>query len=274
MPACRLVTAPNAVFTGLFLMGKPTGMAPDDEDTAAAHVEAAGHDAFTRDMPPRDEGLMGTMKRVGAALKLAGIPFALAGGFAAYARGGTSSDHDVDFLLRAQDIDRALESLAEAGFATERPPEDWLVKVYDEGRLVDLIHRPVERPVTDETLADTTPISVSAIQLPVVSATVLMEHKLLSFDQHYCDFAKAIPLARSLREQIDWSGVRRSTADSPYGQAFLVLLDRLGVVPLADSRLELEDISELLDQDQGALATAHSGRGGARVRPPEERTAR
>jgi hypothetical protein len=88
--------------------------------------------------------------------------------------------------------------------------------------------------VTDETLADTNPISVSAILMPVISATVLMEHKLLTFGQHYCDFAKALPLARSLREQIDWSRVRSATADSPYAQAFLVLLEKLDVITLEE----------------------------------------
>jgi hypothetical protein len=136
----------------------------------------------------------------------------------------------VDFLIRIQDVDRALTALVEAGFTAERPPEDWLVKVYDDGRLVDLIHRPVEKEVTDETLADTVVRPVGAIHLPVVSATALMVHKLLTFSQHYCDFARGLPLARSLREQIDWSRVRAETAHSPYAEAFLVLLERLDVV--------------------------------------------
>src|SRR5256885_4634684 len=176
-----------------------------------------------------DKDLMTTLKRVAAVLKQTGIPFALAGGFAAYARGGTSSDHDVDFLLRERDVEAALKALAETGLRVDRPPEDWLVKVYDDDLMVDLIYRPVDRPVTDDTLADTAPISVSAILMPVISATVLMEHKLLTFGQHYCDFAKALPLARSLREQIDWGRVRKATEDSPYAQAFLVLLEQLGV---------------------------------------------
>ncbi len=237
-------------------MGKPVGMARDDLETGPGQVLA------------RDEGLILTMKRVGAALKRTGIPFALAGGFAAYAHGGTSSDHDVDFLLRPEDVDAALEALTEAGFETERPPEDWLVKVYDEGRLVDLIHHPVDRAVTDQMLTeDTDLISVSAIRMPVVSATVLMEHKLLSFSQHYCDFAKGIPLARSLREQIDWSRVRRNTAGSPYAQAFLVLLDRLDVVPLADTRLDLEGITDMIEADRRAALVPVPASGGRRDEP-------
>lgn len=185
-------------------------------------------------MPQRvDEGLVNTLKRVASTLKQAEIPFALGGSFAVYAHGGHSSDHDVDFLIREQDKERALEELGAVGFEAQQPPEDWLVKVFEGGRMVDLIYRPVELPVTDETFEDTVMRPVEAIHMPVLSASQLMVHKLLSFTQHYCDFARGLPLARSLREQIDWPRVRRETAHSPYAEAFLILLDRLDVVPLA-----------------------------------------
>jgi hypothetical protein len=186
-------------------------------------------------MPHRvDEGLVNTLKRVASVLKQAEIPFALGGSFAVYAHGGHSSDHDVDFLIREQDKPRALEELSAVGFEVEQPPEDWLVKVFDEGRMVDLIYRPVESPVTDATLRDTVMRPVEAINMPVVSATQLMIHKLLSYTQHYCDFATGLPVARSLREQIDWERVRAETTKSPYAEAFLVLLDRLDVVPMPE----------------------------------------
>lgn len=187
-----------------------------------------------------DETLLATLKRVAAVLKQSEIPFALGGSFAVYAHGGHSSDHDVDFLIREQDTERALEALVEAGFTADRPPEDWLVKVWDNDRMVDLIHRPIETPVTDDTFRDTVVRPVDAIHMPVLSATQLMVHKLLSFSQHYCDFARGLPLARSLREQIDWDRVRKETTHSPYAEAFLVLLDRLDVVPYAPAVEEKE----------------------------------
>ncbi|GAA2570981.1 hypothetical protein GCM10010435_51480 [Winogradskya consettensis] len=187
-------------------------------------------------MPHRvDEGLVNTLKRVAAVLKQSEIPFALGGSFAVYAHGGHSSDHDVDFVIREQDRERALEELSSTGFEVEQPPEDWLVKVFDEGRMVDLIYRPVDLPVTDETLRDTSMLSVEAINMPVLSATQLMVHKLLSYSQHHCDFATGLPVARSLREQIDWDRVRKETEKSPYAEAFLILLDRLDVVPDPES---------------------------------------
>ena len=184
-----------------------------------------------------DESLVHTLKKVAAVLKQSEIPFALGGSFAVYAHGGHSSDHDVDFLHpRGRTSSGPWRPWSAAGFTAERPPEDWLVKVYDDGRMVDLIHRPIETPVTEETFADTVVRPVDAIHMPVLSATQLMVHKLLSFSQHYCDFARGLPLARSLREQIDWERVRKETQHSPYAEAFLVLLDRLEVVPAAGTQ--------------------------------------
>jgi len=44
------------------------------------------------------------MKKVAVALKEADLPFALAVGYAAFARGGPQSDHDVDFYLCKDDL--------------------------------------------------------------------------------------------------------------------------------------------------------------------------
>ena len=180
---------------------------------------------------PLDENLIGTLKRVASVLKQEQVPFALAGGFAVYAHGGTSSDHDVDFLIKEEDAARALEVLGAAGFRPERPPEDWLVKVYDEDRLVDLIFRPVQRPVTDRTLAHAVERPLGGIHLPVVSATDLMVHKLLTYSQHSCNFGAGLPAARSLREQIDWAIVAKETSESPFAVSFLVLLALIDVIP-------------------------------------------
>jgi hypothetical protein len=93
------------------------------------------------------EQILRAMKVAAATLRDADIPFALAGGLAVYARGGPPTDHDVDFVLRQEDADRALELLGEAGFRSERPPEGWLYKVYDENdSLIDLIFAPNGRP--------------------------------------------------------------------------------------------------------------------------------
>ena len=52
--------------------------------------------------------LLTAMKRAAAALRDHQLEFALAGGLAVYARGGPETDHDVDFLIRKDDAERAL----------------------------------------------------------------------------------------------------------------------------------------------------------------------
>jgi hypothetical protein len=169
------------------------------------------------------------MKRTAEVLRRAGVRFALCGGLAQFARGGTASDHDVDFLILPEDADRTLAAMADAGHEIERPPEDWLVKAYVDGVLIDFIHRPVDRPVTTQTLADTDDLSLAAMTLPVLSGTELLVHGLLRLTATECNFTEALLLARAIREQIDFDRVREETKVSPFARAFLFLADELGI---------------------------------------------
>jgi hypothetical protein len=173
--------------------------------------------------------LVATLKRVAAVLRLADVPFALAGGYAVYARGGALSDHDVDFLIREADLDSIRSALKDDGLSVVEPPEGWLIKAYDEDRMVDLIFRPVLRPVTDDVLADIDELAVGGSHIPVLSATVLMAYKLMAMNEHSCDFAPSLALARSLREQIDWARLRADVATSPFAVAGLVLIRGLKI---------------------------------------------
>ncbi len=192
-------------------------------------------------MSAEHDALLETLKRVAVALKRAHIPFALAGSYAVYARGGPHSEHDVDFLLQEQDVPRATEMLAELGMRIVHPPEDWLVKAYDSDRLVDLIFRANGRSVTREMLERAEEMDVGSVRMPVLDATDLMVGRLLAFSHHFCDFAAVLPMARAMREQVDWDEVRRQTADSPFAYAFLVLAERLGLVPKPSELTSIRD---------------------------------
>ncbi|MCP2243703.1 nucleotidyltransferase domain-containing protein [Lentzea aerocolonigenes] len=174
--------------------------------------------------------LLRTLTKVANALRSAEIPFALTGGCAGYARGGPASEHDVDLLVREQDAAEAVRVLVQRGLRAAEPPEDWLLKVYDGDSLVDLLFRPNERPVTDETLAMAEEMPVGSVMLPVMPATFVLSSKLLVLDGHRCDFSELLPFARALREQIDWEQVREETKHSPYAEAFLVLIERLDII--------------------------------------------
>lgn len=183
-----------------------------------------------------EEPLRTALKRVAVALKQAGIPFALGGGYAAWARGGPEPDHDVDFLVAQEDAERAEEALSAAGLAVEHPPEDWLFKVFDGEAMVDLIHRMNAEPVRHEVLERAEELEVLSVVMPVISATELMVDKLRALDEHSCDFTRLLPVARALREQVDWTAVRAASVENAFATAFLDLVERLGVTPTTSER--------------------------------------
>jgi hypothetical protein len=174
--------------------------------------------------------LIETMKRSAAVLRDAKVPFLLGGGLASWARGGPPTDHDVDFLVRERDVERAEEALAAAGLRLERPPEGWLVKAWDGDVLVDLIFHPAGGAVADEHIERATMLEVAAQPLRVASVEDILTTKLLALTEQEPDFGPVLEIARSLREQIDWDTLRTQVERAPFGAAFFTLVERLGIV--------------------------------------------
>jgi hypothetical protein len=175
------------------------------------------------------EALREGLKRVAVALKDAEVPFALAGGYAAWALGGPEPSHDVDFVVDHEQVDRAAQELERRGLDVVHPPEDWLFKVHTDGVVIDVLHRGSGRPLGDS-LRDAAVREVISIEMPVLAASDLVTMKLLALDEHYCDLGTVLPVARALREQVDWSSVREWTSGNPFAEAVLYLLERLEVV--------------------------------------------
>jgi hypothetical protein len=184
-------------------------------------------------MSGEDQEMLETLKKAAVVLKQAGIPFALAGSFAVYARGGPCPEHDVDFVILPEDAEKALTMLADNGFRPKHPPEDWLVKAYDSDRLVDLLYQVAGREVTRELLDRAEVLEVNSVAMPVLDATDIMVGLLNAMSHHHCDFGAVLPKARAMREQVDWDEVRARTADSDFAYAFLVLAERLDLIPPA-----------------------------------------
>ncbi|HKP90295.1 MAG TPA: nucleotidyltransferase [Thermoleophilaceae bacterium] len=175
--------------------------------------------------------LTASMKRAAAALLQADVEFALAGSLATWARGGPKSSHDLDFVLRERDGERALAALEAIGMRREDPPEEWLVKAWDENDvLVDLIFGP-SGVDADEVLAGAEVLNVLSMEIPVMRLEDVIVTKVMSLTEHSIDYGTLLEMARALREQIDWAEVRRRTAQSPFADAYFVILDRLEIVP-------------------------------------------
>ena len=182
----------------------------------------------------RDE-IRDLLKRTAVALKQGDVPFALCGGYAAWVRGAPEPDHDADFLVPEAEADRAAKVLADAGLEVQEPPEDWLVKVVTGNSFVDVLWRTCGHPVESELIERSETLPVLSVQMPVLTATDILVTKLLALDEHYCDFARLLPVARALREQVDWETVRREVDGNDFAVVFLQLLGRLGVVGEVDA---------------------------------------
>ena len=172
-----------------------------------------------------------SLKKAVAALREAEIPFLLAGSLAVWARGGPETRHDLDFVVKEEDVERAVEVLAEAGMRPEKPPEEWLWKAWDGDVPIDLIFRPRGLEVTDEVIERGELLHVLGITIPVMSIEDVLATKLLALHEHELDYTSVLGIARAVREQIDWQSLRTRTQASPFAAAFFVMCEELGLVP-------------------------------------------
>ncbi|HEV3377783.1 MAG TPA: nucleotidyltransferase [Thermoleophilaceae bacterium] len=170
-----------------------------------------------------------SLKKAVAALREADVPFLLAGSLAIWARGGPETRHDLDFVVKEEDVERAVEVLAEAGMRPEKPPEEWLWKAWDGDVGIDVIFAPRGLEVTDELIGRGENLHVLGITIPVMSIEDVLATKLLALHEHELDFTPLIRIARAVREQIDWRYLRERTKDSPYAPAFFVMCEELGI---------------------------------------------
>jgi hypothetical protein len=171
-----------------------------------------------------------SLKKAAAALRDAEIPFLLAGSLAIWARGGPETRHDLDFVLRPDDAQRALDVLEAAGMRSEKPPEEWLYKAWDGEVQIDLIFHPRGLEIDDEVVERGDFLHVLGITIPVMSIEDVLATKLLALHEHELDYTAVIRIARAVREQIDWPYLRERTRGSPYATAFFTLCEELQIV--------------------------------------------
>jgi len=196
------------------------------------HKRERGYSGRTMTYTPAENfpELLESMKRAAATLRDAGAPYMLGGGLAAWARGGPPTEHDVDFFVRPEHAEQALDALVAAGMTAERPPEGWLLKAWDGEVLIDLIFHPLALCIDDAVMRRADRMNVCSMPVSVMSLEDVIATKLMSLNEHYLDYAPLLAIARGVREQVDWPEVAERTAESPYARPFFVLLRELGVV--------------------------------------------
>jgi hypothetical protein len=171
-----------------------------------------------------------TLKKVGAALRDSEIPYLLGGSLAFWAHGGPERRKDLDFMVKPEDADRALEALEAAGLRPERPPEGWLYKAWDGDILVDLIFHPKGMEIDDDAIARGEDIEVLAMPIKVMALEDVLCTKLLALHEHNVDYTSVLQMARSLREKVNWDDVRARTNRSPFARAFFTMIEGIGII--------------------------------------------
>ncbi|MEA2442042.1 MAG: hypothetical protein QOH76_3466 [Thermoleophilaceae bacterium] len=174
-----------------------------------------------------------TLKKSVAAFREAQVPALLAGSLAVWARGGPETRHDLDFVVKPEDAERALQALADAGMEPEQPPEGWLLKAWDGEVLVDVIFEPRGLVVDDELIARGEEREVMAIAIRLMALEDVLTSKLMALDEHSADYSQLLLMTRTLREQIDWQALRDRTRESAFAKAFFTLAEELGIAPPA-----------------------------------------
>ncbi|MDH6287139.1 hypothetical protein [Rhodococcus opacus] len=203
----------------------PRQCSPRAEDYPTVRVVAA-----------REAQLMRTLGRAVNILSAADVPFAVGGDCAVHARGGPPAEHQVTIIASDEHLTEARTALAAAGMRSIASSRLGSRQVVGSDLRVTLLH-PASTTGTGEGLLERAEtMRIGQIWAPVLSGTDLMIDKLRRLGSHRCDFVPMLPVARALREQVDWPTVAGATADLPCARAFLGLLDDLAVTGSLEGR--------------------------------------
>lgn len=120
-----------------------------------------------------------------AELERAEVPYLLMGGMGSATLGRPRWTHDIDFFVRPEGADAALEALAAAGFDTERRDPRWLFKGYKYGVLVDVIFRSAgDIYLDDEMFSRSRVVDLGSCRCRLIPPEDLLVIKAVASDEH------------------------------------------------------------------------------------------
>jgi hypothetical protein len=144
------------------------------------------------------------------ALDAAGVPCAVGGAFALHEHTGIwRTTKDLDFLIEAGEVPRALASLREAGFETWIEDPVWLAKASRGEYFVDLISGvgnatlPVERSWIERAL----PAEILGMPCRVLAAEEMIASKVFVTRRERFDGSDVVHLIHARGRGLDWARV-------------------------------------------------------------------
>ena len=141
------------------------------------------------------------------ALEGLGIPYMFIGGLPLAVYGRPKPIQDLDVMVKDEDAEKAIRALADAGFETKDPPEEWLQKATARGVLVDVITRSEgDLYVDDEMIARRVIADYKGQRVPLVGPEDLLVMKAIAHEEdtsHYWHDAMTLIVGAEL----DWDYV-------------------------------------------------------------------
>jgi predicted nucleotidyltransferase len=150
-----------------------------------------------------DDFLQVLVEAVGV-LEAAGTNYLLMGGLASSVMGRPRWTHDIDFFVKPDEADRALEAFARAGYDTQKTNPMWLYKAIKDQVVIDIIFKSKgDLYMDDEMIGRSQVRDVLGIKTRVIPAEDLVVIKAAVHDEerprHWHD---AVGLL--IREDLDW----------------------------------------------------------------------
>ena len=143
-------------------------------------------------------------------VRRADVPFVVIGSIASAALGRprwSSRGADIDLFVRADDVERSLEALSSAGFATEQGEPHWVLRAARSGVAVDLIYRAAgDLYLDEEMLSRAEEAEFLGRKLPLVSREDLLVMKALAFGEQTPSYWHEA-LGIIARGELDWDYV-------------------------------------------------------------------
>jgi hypothetical protein len=149
-------------------------------------------------------------RRTLRALNEADVPYLVAGAMAKYAYTGIWRDtKDLDLFLKADDLNRTLDLLAEAGFATEIEFPHWLAKARRDPYFVDLIfgmgHGRLQ--VDESWFEEKRPFAIAGVDVFLLPPEELFVSKTFVIERYRCDIADLLHLILRTKGQLNWQRI-------------------------------------------------------------------
>ena len=118
-------------------------------------------------------------------LNAANLPFVLMGGIGSASHGRPRWTHDIDVFIRPEDVQRAVDELANSHFETEKTYPDWLYKAFKSGVMVDLIFKSSGGILLDDEMIERgQSIEFKGVEVKVIPPEDLIVIKAIVHDEH------------------------------------------------------------------------------------------